>query len=91
MGGIDAIPGAREVTRDAAGTTVDVEVRRPEALVTWILSHGGEVSVVAPRSLRERVATEARRLLACYEPAALPAFSRDVATPAVIAAGEEPA
>jgi proteasome accessory factor B len=92
VGGIAAIPGAREVGRDAAAATVDVEVRRPEALLTWILSHGGEVSVVEPESVREQVAGEARRLLACYEMvAADSAVVRAEISPAAVAAGEEPA
>ena len=43
-----------------------VQLRRPEALVPWILSSGGSVRVEVPHRLREQVADAARRLLASY-------------------------
>jgi proteasome accessory factor B len=48
---------------DARGSFVSIKARRPEALVPWILSSGGDVAVVKPASLRASVARAADALL----------------------------
>jgi predicted DNA-binding transcriptional regulator YafY len=65
---LGAVPGARELERRRDGRlVVALDVRRPERLVPWILSQGGQVAVEEPQSLREAVQDEARRLLVAYE------------------------
>jgi len=55
------------VTSEPGGSSIlELEARRPEALVGWVLAHGGRVSVVEPADLRARVAEEAARLRARY-------------------------
>ncbi|MAB89408.1 MAG: hypothetical protein CMJ90_08125 [Planctomycetes bacterium] len=60
------LPGARAVGSEAGRPLLDVDVRRPGALVPWLLARGGDVAVVQPESLREAVRAEADRLLARY-------------------------
>jgi len=51
---------------DAGRPVLELEVRRPEALVSWVLARGGDVSVREPAFLRDAVVEEARRLLDRY-------------------------
>lgn len=60
------LPGARSVGMDGGRTVLEVEVRRPEALIPWLLSRGGSVAVIEPVPLREAVRDEADRLLRRY-------------------------
>ena len=60
------LPGARMVGVDAGRPVLELEVRRPEALVSWVLARGGDVSVREPAFLRDAVVEEARRLLDRY-------------------------
>ena len=57
---------ARVVATGPAGTIIEVEVRRPEALVSWVLAHSGKVVVVAPDEVRNAVAEAARTLGRIY-------------------------
>lgn len=60
------LPGARTVGSERGRPVLEVEVRRPDALVPWLLARGGDVAVQAPESLREAVRKAADRLLARY-------------------------
>lgn len=66
----DAMPGVVEIGSQGGRTLMELEVRRPSALVPWVLSMGGGVQILSPESLREEVANEARQLLGGYRPAA---------------------
>ena len=63
---VEVEEGAEAVGSEAGRPLLDVDVRRPGALVPWLLARGGDVAVVQPESLREAVRAEADRLLARY-------------------------
>jgi predicted DNA-binding transcriptional regulator YafY len=52
------------------GLAVTLQVRREEDVLQWLLSWGSRVRVIEPESLRERIAAEARAILARYEESA---------------------
>lgn len=60
------LPGARAVGSEGGRPLLEVDVRRPGALVPWLLARGGDVAVLEPESLRDAVRAEADRLLARY-------------------------
>lgn len=60
------IPGAEITELEGGRQRIALEARRKDALVGWILAHGGRVTVREPEDLRDRVAAEARRLLERY-------------------------
>ena len=60
------LPGSRSVGSDGSKMLLEIDVRRPDALVPWLLSRGGTVAVVEPESLRRAVREEADRLLRRY-------------------------
>lgn len=86
------LPGARTVGAQNGRMLLEVEVRRPRALVPWVLSRGGEVEIVEPIALREAVRDEAARLLERYGAVASPAPRReDAGAEAAVAESEAPA
>lgn len=52
---------------DEAGKRVELQVRKPEDVLSWILSWGSQVKVVEPDSLKEKVRAEAEKMLQLSE------------------------
>jgi len=52
---------------DDAGVTVELQVRRLEEVLSWILSWGSQVKVLSPDSLREKIREEAKQVLKALE------------------------
>jgi proteasome accessory factor B len=61
------LPGARSAGVRDGKLVLEIEVRLLRALVPWVLSQQGLVSVIEPVTLREEVAAAARRLLEAYD------------------------
>ena len=51
------------VSDDGTTAVVSIEVKKPLALVPWVLSSGGDVEVLRPAALRSAVREAARALL----------------------------
>jgi predicted DNA-binding transcriptional regulator YafY len=49
-----------------AGLVMTLRVERWEEILPWLLGWGGDVTVLDPPELRERIAAEARRVLSAY-------------------------
>ncbi len=73
---------ARPAGTHAGRPVVETEVRRPRALIPWVLAHGGQARILDPAWLREEVRDAAGALLA--------AVREEVPVPVRVPAPTEP-